>query len=229
MVSRDFLDNIASGDLMTVRSALLDDLIIDRTFKTFDEDFKAAAEKLNLLVPYDKVPFENDSEKWDKEYLNQQKVALMVNFSEERITHLKAVISKIMPPDLSKSDNDITANRSSSDSRTGRTIQRESPTVRKTEQNKVGPQTAPRSAQTKTGPAPCSASESGRTGRRVIRETPAGTNDCDKKKQKNDKAGTAVILGAAAATAVGFACSEPVVIGAGFAVMAAGAYIKFRR
>ena len=98
MISREFLENIESGDLMTVRSALLDDLIIDRTFKIFDEDFKAANERLELLVPFDGEPLETDSEKWDKEYLNQQKVALMVNFSEKRIDHLKRLLLRLCHP-----------------------------------------------------------------------------------------------------------------------------------
>lgn len=73
MISKEFLENVESGDLMTVRSALLDDLIIDRTFRTFDEDFNVANRRLNILVPYDGDPFETDAGKWDKEYLNQRK------------------------------------------------------------------------------------------------------------------------------------------------------------
>jgi len=97
-ISKEFQENIESGDVMLVRSALLDDLIIDRTFKTFDEDYKFASEKLSVLVPYDGEPFETDPEKWNKEYLNQQKVALMVNFSKERIAHLQKVIAKVLGP-----------------------------------------------------------------------------------------------------------------------------------
>ena len=128
MISKEFQENIESGDVMLVRSALLDDLIIDRTFKTFDEDYKAASEKLNLLVPYDEEPFETNSEKWDKKYLNQQKVALMVNFSEERINHLKAVIEKVMPPVTEKKDNTTLSYQTPHGSkarRTGRTVVRE--------------------------------------------------------------------------------------------------------
>ena len=105
MISKEFQENIESGDIMNVRSALLDDLIIDRTFKTFNEDYKVASEKLSVLVPYDGEPFETDPEKWDKEYLNQQKVALMVNFSKERIAHLQEVITKVMPPVTKKKSN----------------------------------------------------------------------------------------------------------------------------
>lgn len=104
MISKEFQENINEGDLITVRSALLDDLIIDRTFKKFDEDFKAANDKLDILVPYDGEPLEMDTEKWNMDYLNLQKVELMINFSKERIEHLKAVIVKVMPPNKVKKE-----------------------------------------------------------------------------------------------------------------------------
>lgn len=134
MISKEFQENIESGDIMNVRSALLDDLIIDRTFKTFNEDYKVASEKLSVLVPYDGEPFEADPEKWDKEYLNQQKVALMVNFSKERIAHLQEVITKVMPPVTKKKSNTTLSYQAPSGGkakRTGKTV-----TVREVEKDK---------------------------------------------------------------------------------------------
>lgn len=226
MISREFLENIESGDLMTVRSALLDDLIIDRTFKTFDEDFKAANERLELLVPFDGEPLETDPEKWDKKYLNQQKVALMVNFSEKRIVHLKAVISKVMPPDLSRNSNATASHQELSDSRTGRTVRTERVIVRETEKNKVEPRTTPKYTSTRSNPTPRSGSGSSRTGRRVINETASDRDESDKKKAKTDGVGTALIIGGVAATAVGIAIAEPIVIGAGVVVAGAGVCVK---
>lgn len=226
MISREFLENIESGDLMTVRSALLDDLIIDRTFKTFDEDFRAANERLELLVPFDGEPLETDSEKWDKEYLNQQKVALMVNFSEKRIAHLKAVISKVMPPDLSRNGNTTASHHEPSDSRTGRIVRTERVIVRETEKNKVEPRTTPKYTSTRSNSTPCSGSGSGRTGRRVINENASDRDESGKKKAETDGVGTALIIGGGAAAAVGIAIAEPIVIGAGVVVAGAGVCIK---
>ena len=226
MISREFLENIESGDLMTVRSALLDDLIIDRTFKTFDEDFRVASQKMNLLIPFDGEPFETDSEKWDKDYLNQQKVALMVNFSEERIAHLKAVIAKVMPLDLSNENNAMAPQQSSSESRTGRTVRTERVVVREKEKNKVEPHTAPRSTSTKTNETPRSGSGNSRTGRRVINEKVSDKDGAGKNKSEADGVGTALIIGGATVTAIGVAIAEPVVIGAGVVVAGAGVCVK---
>lgn len=226
MISKEFLENIESGDLMTVRSALLDDLIIDTTFKTFDEDFKAANERLELLVPFDGEPLENDSEKWDKEYLNQQKVALMVNFSKKRIDHLKAVISKVMPPNLSRNSNTKASHQEPYDSRTGRTVRTERVIVREIEKNKIEPRTTPKSTSTRSNTTPRSASGSGRTGRRVIKETVSDRDESGKKKAETDGVGTALIIGGVAATAVGIAIAEPIVIGAGVVAAGAGVCVK---
>lgn len=226
MISREFLENIESGDLITVRSALLDDLIIDRTFKTFDEDFKAANERLELLVPFDGEPLETDSEKWDKEYLNQQKVALMVNFSEKRIDHLKAVIAKVMPPNLSRNSNTKASHQKLSDSRTGRTVRTERVIVRETEKNKVEPRTTPKSTSTRSNTTPRFGSGSGRTGRRVISETASDRDESSEKKAETDVVGTALIIGGVATTAVGIATAEPIVVGVGVVVAGAGVCIK---
>ena len=96
-VSLEFRKNVENGDVVTVRSALLDYLIIDTTFKTFDNALQYAQQKLPVIVEYDKKQFENDTSKWDIDYLNKQKVALMINFSLERIRHVKNVITAVLP------------------------------------------------------------------------------------------------------------------------------------
>lgn len=221
MISKEFQENIESGDVMLVRSALLDDLIIDRTFKTFDEDYKAASEKLNLLVPYDEEPFETNSEKWDKKYLNQQKVALMVNFSEERINHLKAVIEKVMPPVTEKKDNTTLSYQTPHGSkarRTGRTV------VREVEKNKEKLDKPHDAITNKTNTA--SDSESGRTGRKKIKERVINKEKSSKKKSEIDMAGNALIIGGIATTTAGIALAQPVVAGTGVIATGAGVCIK---
>ena len=89
MISEEFKRNVESGDVVTVRSALVDYLIIDRTFKMFDEALTYASQRLDLIQPFDSDALVFDSTQWDETYLNEQKVALMVNFSTERINHIK--------------------------------------------------------------------------------------------------------------------------------------------
>ena len=125
MISREFQENIESGDVMLVRCVLSNDLIVDRTFKKFKEEFEVARKKMDLLVPYDEEAFEADSEKWDMEYLSHQKVALIENFSEERIAHMQEVITKVMPPVTEKKSNTTLSYQTPSGGkakRTGKTV-----------------------------------------------------------------------------------------------------------
>lgn len=222
MISKEFLENVESGDLMTVRSALLDDLIIDRTFRTFDEDFHVANERLNILVPYDGEPYETDAGKWDKEYLNQQKVALMVNFSEKRIAHLKDVIAKVMPPDEEKKNRTVASRQMPSEG----TVKAERVVPRELEKNKVENRLASRTSSEKTNVPPRTGNGSSRTGGRVISEKATDKDSSEKSKSETDGVGTALIIGGVAVAAVGVAIAEPVVIGAGVVAVGAGVCVK---
>lgn len=223
MISKEFRENIESGDLMTVRSALLDDLIIDRTFRTFDEDFKAANENLDILVPYDDEPFERDPEKWDKEYLNQQKVALMVNFSEERIVHLKKVIKKVMPLEKTKESGATTSHQTFIKNRTGRVVTSER-VVGSEKKSRRDSRMVSRPIASKTTKVPRSGN--GRTGRTVIKKSANDRNNSGKKKTETDGIGSALILCGTATTVTGVAMSEPIIIGAGIVVAGVGACVK---
>lgn len=223
MISKEFRENIESGDLITVRSALLDDLIIDRTFRTFDEDFKVANEKLDILVPYDDEPFECNPEKWDKEYLNQQKVALMVNFSEERIVHLKKVIKKVMPPEISKDSNNTVSRQTFIKSRTGREKKHERVVVSETKVKRDSRMVS-RSTSPKTTKVLRSGNE--RTGRTVIKKSANDRNNFKKKESETDGIGSALILFGTATTVTGVAMAEPIIIGAGIVVAGVGACVK---
>lgn len=98
-ISPEFKENVQSNNVIRVRSALLDYLIIDRTtFDLFDTALDYANKSLEVTEEHDNKPFENEPEKWDKDYLNKQKASLMVNFSEKRIAHLKKVVTKVLPP-----------------------------------------------------------------------------------------------------------------------------------
>lgn len=97
MISNEFKENINSGDVVAVKSMLIDYLTIDRTFKKFDEGLEYTKSKMDIVQEFDNQPLETNPEKWDDEYLSKQKVLLMINFSNERIAHIKKVITKVIP------------------------------------------------------------------------------------------------------------------------------------
>lgn len=97
MVSDEFKRNVESGNVVTVRSALVDYLIIDTSFRRFDDALDYAQNHINVVVPDDEEQsYDFKEENWDEEYLNKQKVALMINFSMKRINHIKQVIRKVL-------------------------------------------------------------------------------------------------------------------------------------
>lgn len=97
MVSEEFKKNVGAGDIVTIRSALVDYLIIDTTFCQFDEALDYAKQLIDVIESDDgKADYDLVQEHWNETYLNKQKVALMVNFSQKRIDHIKSVIKTVL-------------------------------------------------------------------------------------------------------------------------------------
>lgn len=233
MISTEFKQNVASGDLDTVRSALIDYLIIDRTFKSFDESLEYAKNCMDIIEPYNNEP-PFAEEPWDTNYLNQQKVALMMNFSIERIRHIKSVISAVMPEQtiIPRSDEGKSSpTNSRTGSKTGRSVVSET-TLPKPESPRT---TTNRTIPNKQGtPRPSSHSSdqtrntsTKKTGARVVRETVSSPKRSEEKeKSDTDVLGTALIIGGIAVAAVGLATVEPIVVGTGVVIAGAGVGVK---
>ncbi|WP_104803266.1 hypothetical protein [Blautia marasmi] len=243
MVSEEFRQNVSSGDLDTVRSALIDYLIIDRTFRKFDEALSYAADSLKIIEPFNNEP-PFSAEPWGIDYLNQQKVALMMNFSAERIEHLKKVITTVLPHNTDKSkanesdssfsnqrwtDSPVKGNTgkdtsftSRTNSRTGRNIVSETPVV---------PNSTPSSngANRSYSKSRKSTNGSKKTGSWIVSETPVSSNENgEKSSSEPDILGTALIVGGVAIAAVGLATVEPIVVGTGVVVAGAGVGVKVK-
>lgn len=90
--SKEFIDAVNSENLSLVRVMLKDSLVLDPTFKEFNELISYAKKNIsNLYEEHDDEAFETNSEMWNKNYMNKQLNNLMYNFSKERIEHLKKV------------------------------------------------------------------------------------------------------------------------------------------
>lgn len=96
MVSSEFQSSIAEKNLLLARIMLKDSMVIDPTFKQFDEMLSYAKARLpEIMVPFDYEPLENDIQKWDMDQMNAELVLLVQNFSDNRILHLKKLISTV--------------------------------------------------------------------------------------------------------------------------------------
>lgn len=95
-VSVEFKKDVDSKNVRSVRIMLKDSMIIDPTFKEFDERIRYAETKLpDLYDDHDGENFSHDLSKWNKDYMNEQMVNLIHNFSKERIEFLKKLCRHI--------------------------------------------------------------------------------------------------------------------------------------
>lgn len=95
-ITQEFVDSVNEKNIRKIRIILKDSLIVDPTFKEFDEMLKLV--KLSGLNLYDKHNGEvlkYDEKEWTKDYMNMQMVQLIYNFSEERVNLLKDICKKL--------------------------------------------------------------------------------------------------------------------------------------
>ena len=211
-VSKEFMDIVAQGDKNAVRTSLANYMILDRSYKLFDESFSYARSKMNLVDEHDGQELTSDRRKWTEEYLNEQLVAIVINFSQERISHIKQVIPVALKASCPVSENGH-KQKSSTDSRTGRKrTEREIP---------ISQETQPVQSIKKVKKS------SGRTGRTIISEKEISNHEEDNHflSDRLDY-GAVLIIGGIAVAAVGVAVSEPIVIGAGIVAASSGCVIK---
>jgi hypothetical protein len=237
MVSEEFKRNVASGDVVTVRSALVDYLIIDPSFKKFDEALDYAESNLSIIEPpqsAESSDFENDPDAWDESYLNKQKVALMVYFSQARINHLKKVITKVLGSethnkiedeiDTCKDTSSSKSASSSKTGRTGRTILSEQEVQPSMKNNEKSPQNTPKPDNANG----TSTTPNNRTGRRIVGITEGKTIRSEEEVCPIDIAtwmiggGIAIAAVGGMTAGVGVAIAKPVMVQAGIATACVG-------
>ena len=97
-ISAEFKEAISEKDKTLVRIMLKDSLLLDKTFKDFDDMSKYALEN-GLSDLYDKHNSKVflDESQWTEDYLNEEKGSVVRNFSKERIEVLKQIINKLYP------------------------------------------------------------------------------------------------------------------------------------
>ena len=91
-ISQDFINAVAEKDLMMVHIMLKDSMVVDPTFKEFDTLLVYAENNLEELYDeHDGEVFSNDLSAWTKDYLAEQMVNVVTNFSKERVEFLKNI------------------------------------------------------------------------------------------------------------------------------------------
>ena len=97
MISSEFEKAVMAGNLLLTRIMLKDSLLLDPTFDQFDEMLSYAKRHFpNLFVPFDGEMLETDETLWNRAVMDQELTALVTNFSEIRVNHLKRVVAKVL-------------------------------------------------------------------------------------------------------------------------------------
>lgn len=92
-LTSEFTDAVSNNKVMRVRIMLKDIMLIDPGLNTFNE-MLAYAEK-NMTGLYDRHDgevFRYSASDWTEDYLNQQMVSVVTNFSKERVAILKDIV-----------------------------------------------------------------------------------------------------------------------------------------
>ena len=79
-LTTSYKNAINNKDLMLIKIMLKDSLVLDRSFRNFDEMYAAIPKSINITDLHDKKNFELDMQKWDKNYLNTVLVDLIANY-----------------------------------------------------------------------------------------------------------------------------------------------------
>lgn len=102
-LSDDFKEAVLQNKKTKVRIMMKDSLLMDSTGATFDEMANYAA-KPGFMDEHDGEVFKPSAE-WNEDYLNEQMVAVVNNFSAERIDLLKKMVKKLYEKDSEPNGN----------------------------------------------------------------------------------------------------------------------------
>lgn len=95
-ITKEFSDAVESKNLLRVHIMLKDILLVDPTAMKFEEmEFLAHSKLSNLYDVHNGETLNYDMSAWNKDYLNEQMVAVVNNFSKERVELLKSMVRHI--------------------------------------------------------------------------------------------------------------------------------------
>lgn len=106
-ITQEFRDAINSKDNRLVRIMLKDSLVVDPTFIEFNEMIKIAETKItDLYDEHDGEVLKYEISTWSKDYMDEQMVQVVYNFSKERINLLKSICKHLYKDRASKIEKD---------------------------------------------------------------------------------------------------------------------------
>lgn len=117
-LTNTFYEVVNSNNIRRVRIMMIDSLLVDPTFKEFEEMEKVVVSMKGLYDNHDGEAFELNKKNWDDNYMDKQMVQVITNFSHERIEHLKEVVHYLRP--IAKTEQNIRKTQMKKDTKTNR-------------------------------------------------------------------------------------------------------------
>lgn len=97
-IPNSFMEAIKNGDVKSIRIMMKDSLLFDPTFAEFNEMSRLASGVAGLYDQHDGGnEFQHDKSAWNDDYMSMMMVQVVMNFSKERLDHLKAVVKHLRP------------------------------------------------------------------------------------------------------------------------------------
>lgn len=107
-ISQEFRNAVEDKNNLLVRIMLKDNMVLDPSMKEFNEMILYAENNIeDLYDEHDGEIFSNNKEDWTKEYMDEQMVNVIINFSKERIELLKKVCRYLYSDRIKKHQNEV--------------------------------------------------------------------------------------------------------------------------
>lgn len=95
-LTKEFIDAVLNSKITRVRIMLKDIMLVDPSLNTFDEMLVYAEKNMSgLFDEHDGEKLKKYSTDWTQDYMNQQMVSVVTNFSKERIAVLKDIVKHL--------------------------------------------------------------------------------------------------------------------------------------
>jgi len=94
-ITSAFTDAVKDNNVRLIRIMMKDSLLLDPSFKQFDEMNRLAKDVPGLYDEHDGRELDEDPSHWNDDYMNELMVQVISNFSHERVELLKKVVAHL--------------------------------------------------------------------------------------------------------------------------------------
>lgn len=93
-----FIEAVNNKNIRSIRIMMKNSLLVDTTFREFNEMDRAVSGIPEVYVPHDGKELIDDKSQWNEEYISRVMTQVIGNFSHERVDHMKEVVRFLRPP-----------------------------------------------------------------------------------------------------------------------------------